>query len=199
MRNMHILVFSVCLQLVLALMALADSGPSDPRKKPTVEGKSNESPDSGCPELDHRCKEVTLAPLAQGVTVSLMRGGVRMSFGLEDFKKKAVERRDKKLVEWLGKNEGKDVNISLKKLPAGVRHEAVIFAAAALLEEGKAALYDTKKKRRAKRVIVQQWNWIGCAGGCRQAGREFRLSVPGRPFLRTTDIYEDGEPGTFKP
>lgn len=151
----------------------------------------------GCPKLDHRCKDVTLVPPEDDRLVSIMQGGVKMTFGLKDFIKTAKDRRDEKLVEWLGKKTAKEIQIPLDKMPTVVLHNAVVFAGATLLEKGRARLYDTKTKQKAARVIVQQWNWIGCRGGCRQAGREFRLAVPGQPFFRTTDIYEDGEPGTF--
>ena len=151
----------------------------------------------GCPKQDHLCQDVKLVPPKDGRLVSLMSGGVKMTFGLEDFKKAAKERRDQKLIEWLDKQTAKEIQIPLKKLPTAFLHSAVIFAAAKLLERGQARLYDTKKKQKAARVIVQQWDWVGCGGGCRQSGREFRLSVPGQPFFRTTDLYEDGEMGTF--
>ena len=151
----------------------------------------------GCPKLDRLCKDVTLVPPEDDRRVSIMQGGVKMTFGLQDFIKAAKERRDEKLVEWLEKKAAKEIQIPLNKMPSVFLHNAVIFAAAKLLEQGKAKLYDTKKKQKSTRVIVQQWDWIGCSGGCRQAGREFRLSVPGDTFFRTTDIYEDGEIGTF--
>ena len=151
----------------------------------------------GCPKLDHRCKDVTLVPPEDDRLVAIMSGGVKMTFGLEALKKAAKERRDQKLIEWLDKKTAKEIQIPLDKMPTVFLHNAAIFAAAKLLEQGKARLYDTKKKQKAVRVIVQQWNWVGCGGGCRQAGREFRLSVPGEAFFRTTDIYEDGEEGTF--
>ncbi len=151
----------------------------------------------GCPKLDPRCKEVTLVPPEDDRRVSIMQGGVKMTFGLKDFKKAARDRRDEKLIEWLDKRTAKEIQIPLNKLPTVFLHSAVVFAAATLLEKGRARLYDTKKKQKATRVIIQHWDWIGCGGACRQAGREFRLSVPGQPFFRTTDIYEDGEIGTF--
>jgi hypothetical protein len=151
----------------------------------------------GCPKLDHLCKDVKLVPPENGRLVAIMSGGVKMTFGLEAFKKAAKERRDEKLIEWLDKKTAKEIQIPLAKMPSAFLHNAVIFAAAKLLEQGKAQLYDTKKKQKATRVIVQQWDWIGCGGGCRQSGREFRLAVPGQPFFRTTDLYEDGEEGTF--
>ena len=151
----------------------------------------------GCPKLAHRCKDVKLVAPEDDRRVSIMQGGVKMTFGLKDFIETAKDRRDEKLIEWLGEKTAKEIQIPLNKMPTVFLHNAVIFAAAKLLEQGKAHLYDTKKKQNATRVIVQQWNWVGCRGGCRQAGREFRLAVPGEPFFRTTDIYEDGEEGTF--
>lgn len=151
----------------------------------------------GCPKEDHRCKDVTLVPPEDDRLVSIMQGGVKMTFGLKDFIKAAKDRRDEKLIEWLGKKTDKEIQIPLNKMPTVFLHNAVVFAAAALLEQGQARLYDPKTKQKATRVIVQRWSWIGCRGGCRQAGREFRLSVPGKPFFRTTDIFEDGEEGTF--
>ena len=151
----------------------------------------------GCPKQDHLCKDVKLVPPKDARLVSLMSGGVKMTFGLEDFKQAAKERRDDKLIEWLGKKTAKEIRIPLDKMPTAFLHNAVIYAAAKLLEQGKAQLFDTKKKQKSSRVIVQQWNWVGCGGGCRQSGREFRLAVPGQPFFRTTDLFEDGEEGTF--
>jgi hypothetical protein len=151
----------------------------------------------GCPKLDHLCKDVKLVPPKDGRLVSIMSGGVKMTFGLKDFKKAAKERRDEKLIEWLDKQTANEIQIPLNKMPSAFLHNAVIFAAAKLLEQGQARLYDTKKKQKAARVIVQQWDWIGCGGGCRQSGREFRLCIPGQPVFRTTDLYEDGEEGTF--
>jgi hypothetical protein len=151
----------------------------------------------GCPKLDHLCKDVKLVPPKDERRVAIMSGGVKMTFGLEAFKKAAEERRDEKLIEWLDKKTAKEIQIPLGKMPTAFLHNAVIYAAAKLLEQGKAQLYDTKKKQKATRVIVQQWNWVGCGGGCRQSGREFRLAVPGEPFFRTTDLFEDGEMGTF--
>jgi hypothetical protein len=151
----------------------------------------------GCPKQDHLCKDVKLVPPKDGRLVSIMSGSVKMTFGLEDFKKAAKERRDEKLIEWLDKRTGKEIEIPLGKKLSAFLHNAAIYAAAKLLEQGKAQLYDTKKKHKAARVIVQQWDWTGCGGSCRQAGREFRLSVPGQPFFRTTDLYEDLEEGTF--
>jgi hypothetical protein len=151
----------------------------------------------GCPKLDHLCKDVKLVPPKDGRLVSFMSGGVKMTFGLEDFKKAAKERRDEKLIEWLDKKTEKEIQIPLGKKFSAFLHNAAIYAAARLLEQGKARLYDTEKKQKATRVIVQQWDWVGCGGGCRQSGREFRLAIPGQPFFRTTDLYEDAEEGTF--
>jgi hypothetical protein len=147
----------------------------------------------GCPKLDPQCKDVKLVPPKDGRLVSIMSGDVKMTFGLEDFKKAAKERRDEKLIEWLDKKTGKEIKIPLGKTLSAFLHNAAIYTAAKLLEQGKAGLFDTKKKQKATRVIVQQWDWTGCGGACRQAGREFRLSVPGQPFFRTTDLFEDLE------
>ena len=38
---------------------------------------------------------------------------------------------------------------------------------------------------------------VSFGGGCRQSGREFRLEIPSKPFFRTTDLFEDGDEGTF--
>lgn len=151
----------------------------------------------GCPKLDRLCKDVKLVPPKDGRLVSIVSGGVKMTFGLEDFKKAAKERRDEKLIEWLDKKTEKEIQIPLGKLPTAFLHNAAIYAAAKLLEQGHARLFDTRKKQKAARVIVQQWDWVGCGGGCRQSGREFRLEIPSEPFFRTTDLYEDGEEGTF--
>jgi hypothetical protein len=147
----------------------------------------------GCPKLDHLCKDVKLVPPKDGRQVSIISGGVKMTFGLKAFKKAAKERRDEKLIEWLDKKTDKEIEIPLGKKLSAFLHNAAIYAAAKLLEQGKAQLYDTKNKQKATRVIVQQWDWTGCGGGCRQSGREFRLAVPGQPFFRTTDLYEDLE------
>jgi hypothetical protein len=151
----------------------------------------------GCPKLDPQCKEIKLVLPKGERLVAIMSGGVKMTFGLEDFKKAAKNRRDEKLIEWLNKKTGKEIQIPLGKKLSAFLHNAAIYAAAELLEQGKAGLFDTKKKQKATRVIVQQWDWVGCGGGCRQAGREFRLAIPGQPFFRTTDLFEDGEIDTF--
>jgi hypothetical protein len=151
----------------------------------------------GCPKLDPQCKDVKLVPPGDDRVVAIMSGGVKMTFGLKDFKQAARERRDEKLIEWLDKKTENEIQIPLDKMPTAFMHNAAIFAAAKLLEQGKARLFDTRKKQKAARVIVQQWDWTGCGGGCRQSGREFRLEIPSKPFFRTTDLYEDGEIGTF--
>ncbi|HOX45807.1 MAG TPA: hypothetical protein PK668_19560 [Myxococcota bacterium] len=153
--------------------------------------------EGGCPDKDPRCKEVSLVAPGDARRVVLEREGVRMTFGLSAFEEAAKARNDRDLIALLASRKGDEIRLEPDKMKDGWLANAVLFAAARLLEEGKAGLVVIATGQPATRVLVQQWDWIGCSGGCRQAGREFRLKIPGAPFLRLTDMFEDGEPGTF--
>jgi hypothetical protein len=151
----------------------------------------------GCPAEDPRCREVTLVAPDDSRLVSVEREGVEMTFGLKAFQEAASARRDKDLVELLQARTEAAIRLQPEDLKTTWLQQAALFAAARLLEEGRARVRVVKTGRPATRVLVQRWDWVGCSGGCRQAGREFRLGIPGEPFLRLTDLFEDGEPGTF--
>lgn len=178
------------LPLLVAMLLSLPSG---------AHGSDPEPAQALCPTRDPLCKEVRLvAPTEPGVVV-MRQGPVELVFGREAFLKAAKVRRRSKLAAWIEGHQTKQTRLDG---PAGPGPELIkesTFVAAGLLEAGRAKAVVAKTGRPVDRIVVQHWDWIGCSGGCRQAGREFRLTVPGKPFLKTTDLFEDGLPGAFNP
>lgn len=152
-------------------------------------------PVARCPDEDPLCKEVALEAPEEARVVVAQRGPATLVFGLEAFSDAAKARRGSQLATWLAGQKGHEIR--LVRAEAHLTKE-IDFVIAGLLEEGRAKVL-SKAGQPVERIVVQRWDWVGCGGGCRQAGREFRLVIPGKPFLKTTDLYEDGEPGTFYP
>jgi len=136
--------------------------------------------------------EIPLALPAEARAVRLRRGGVVMTFGLTAFLTAAKARRDDALVLLVEARGGDELWLQPEDMPDPVLHDAVLFAAARLLQEGKARVVEAEGGLPAPRVLLQAWTWEG--GGCRQAGRAFRLTPRGSAFLEVTDLFEDGAP-----
>ena len=156
---------------------------------------SADEPAARCPEKDPLCKEVSLKAPKDARVVVTKRGPATLIFGLDAFYKAAKARRVTALAAWLDAQKGHEIRLER----AGAKLEKdITFVVARLLEDGRAKVL-SRAGQPVERIIVQRWDWVGCSGGCRQAGREFRLTIPGKSFLRTTDLYEDGLPGAFDP
>jgi hypothetical protein len=149
-----------------------------------------EIPLGPCPaEQPDQCT-VVLTPPAEGRRVAWRTEGVTVSFGLAEFRAMAAERDEREVLEYLdGRPAGEDP-IRLDAEP-GPQTNRWPFVVAALLDQGKARVHDEAGNRDAESIVRETWDWVGCAGGCRQSGRRYRLQVPGEVFYSVTDLFED--------
>ncbi|MBI5502440.1 MAG: hypothetical protein HY907_19510 [Deltaproteobacteria bacterium] len=144
-------------------------------------------PEGPCPG-ESQCT-VTLHPPAAGRTVRYVAEAATITLGLDDVLAEARERRETELLEFLEARSGGEDPIPLNE--AALAGNRVPYVVAALLDDGKAAVREDRAGRDAETIVRETWDWIGCGGGCRQAGRQYRFAVPGEVFFRTTDLFED--------
>ena len=144
-------------------------------------------PGGPCPG-ESQCT-VTLRPPAGGRRATWAAEGATLTFAYDDALGLARERNERELVAFLeGRPAGEDPVPLNEAALAGNR---VSFVVAALLDEGQAAVRDDQGDRDVATIVRETWVWTGCSGGCRQAGRQYRIQVPGDVFFRTTDLFED--------
>jgi len=144
-------------------------------------------PGGPCPG-ESQCN-VTLRPPAGGRRATWAAEGATLTFAYDDVLGRARERNEDELVAFLeGRPAGEDPVPLNEAALAGNR---VSYVVAALLDEGKASVRDDRDGREVATIVRETWDWVGCGGGCRQAGRQYRFRVPGDVFFRTTDLFED--------
>jgi hypothetical protein len=116
--------------------------------------------------------------------------GVELRFGFDEFRAQAAERNEREVLEFL---DGRPADEETVRLDAEPRPQTNRwpFVVAALLDQGKARVHDEARNRDAESIVRETWDWIGCAGACRQSGRRYRLQVPGDAFFSVTDLFED--------
>ena len=156
-----------------------------------------EVPVGPCTDDPSQCT-VTLRAPAAGRMVIYRVEGVTLSFGFGDFLTLSRDRGEDELVAYLDGLPADQNPVRLGATP-GPPTNRWQFVVAELLDRGRARVHDEAGDRDVESIVRETWDWMGCGGGCRQSGRQYRLQVPGDVFYRVTDLYEDGEPGTFNP
>lgn len=144
-------------------------------------------PEGPCPG-ESQCT-VALHPPVAGRAVRYVAEGATITLALDDVLATARERSETELVEFLEARPAGEGPIPLNE--AALAGNRVPYVVAALLDEGKAAVRGDGTGGDAESIVRETWDWVGCGGGCRQAGRQYRLQVPGDVFFRTTDLFED--------
>jgi hypothetical protein len=140
---------------------------------------------------DSYCKVIRLQAPAEGRMVTLRAEGATLTFSFGDFLLAARERDEREVVAFLDGRPSGENPVPLAAATQFPAYNRVQFIAAALLEEGKARVRDHVEDRDVESIVWETWDWMGCGGGCRQSGREFRLRIPGDVFFRVTDEYDD--------
>lgn len=163
---------------------------------PAVSTASISKPARPCPKFPqppkwgHGSEQFTIAltPPAESRTVELRGTGALLSFGFSEFQRAAECLDQKHVVDYLRSRPRTEqvVNIS------GQEDRQFHVPVAALLDTGRAAVVAHGSDARAKTVVKSFWTWMGCSGGCRHMGREYRLSVPGDVFFQITDAIAHG-------
>lgn len=148
-------------------------------------------PDRPCPKFadppkwGHGSEQSTIAlsPPVESRTVELRGDGVLLSFGFREFLRAAECLNRRLVVDYLRSRPQSEqvVNISDQK------EAQFVVPAAALLDAGHAAVIAQGSGKRADTIVKSFWTWMGCGGGCRHMGREYRLSIPGDVFFQITD------------
>jgi hypothetical protein len=149
-----------------------------------------EIPLGPCPaEQPYQCTVPLTAPAA-GRRVALRTEGVELRFGFDEFRAQAAERNEREVLEFLDGRPTDEETVRLDAEP-GPQTNRWPFVVAALLDQGKARVHDEAGNRDAESIVRETWDWVGCAGSCRQSGRRYRLQVPGEVFYSVTDLFED--------
>ena len=116
-----------------------------------------------------------------------------MSFGFQEFLRAAECLNQKLVVDYLRSRPQsvQVVNISEQQ------DRQFVVPAAALLDLGHARVTAAGSSKPTKTIVKSFWTWMGCNGGCRHMGRDYRLKVPGYAFFEVTDAmaHARGWPG----
>ena len=149
-----------------------------------------EIPLGPCPaEQPSQCTVPLTAPTA-GRRVALRTEGVELRFGFDEFRAQAAERNEREVLEFLDGRPADEETVRLDTEPRPQTNRWP-FVVAALLDQGKVRVHDEAGGRDVDSIVRETWDWIGCGGGCRQSGRQYRLQVPGEVFFSVTDLFED--------
>jgi hypothetical protein len=145
--------------------------------------------DGGCARDDDACRNIVLDPIASERIVVFESEGVRMEFAFDDVRRVGAERGVAGLVTFLDARERAVVRLDHGEpsLPG----QQVPMVLAALLEEGRARVFDPASGEPVEHLVQEEWFWMGCGGRCRQSGRQWRLRIPGEVFFRVTDLFGD--------
>lgn len=148
------------------------------------------------PKWGHRSEQFTIALAApvEARKVELRGKGVLMTFGFAEFLRAAECLNQKLVVDYLRSRPPSEqvVNISEQQ------DRQFVVPAAALLDVGHAGVTAMGSGKPAKTIVKSFWTWMGCGGGCRHMGRDYRLGTPGYAFFEVTDAmaHARGWPGT---
>jgi hypothetical protein len=163
---------------------------------PSVSRESPAEAVARCPEFvpspgwGHSAEPLTIAltaPVEQRA-VELRSEGALLRFGFNEFLRAAECLNRPIVVNYLSSRPDSEqvVNISDQT------DAQFVAPAAALLDLGHATVTATSNGKRADTVVKSYWIWMGCGGGCRHMGREYRLSIPGEVFFQITDAMAHG-------
>ena len=179
--------------LLLSALACPRSGPPvtdpTPDPAPTVDAATAPVEEEATAEQPSQCT-VPLTPPAEGRRVALRTEGVELRFGFDEFRAQAAERNEREVLEFLHGRPADEETVRLDAEPRPPTNRWP-FVVAALLDQGKARVHDEAGERDVDSIVRETWDWVGCGGGCRQAGRQYRLQVPGEVFFSVTDLFED--------
>lgn len=146
------------------------------------------------PKWGHGSEDFTIALSApvESRKVELRGKGVLMTFGFDEFLRAAECLHQKLVVDYLSSRPKSEQVVSISEQ----RDRQFVVPAAALLDLGHADITATGGKP-AQTIVKSFWTWMGCNGGCRHMGRDYRLKVPGYPFFEVTDsmAHARGWPG----
>ena len=147
--------------------------------------------DGGCPRDGIGCRNIALEPFAAERVAVYVSNGVRMEFALEDVRNLCVRLNATSLRDALDAAPP-GAELRLDTTAAVVPGPHVEQVLAALLEEGRARVFDPDGGAPVDYLVQEDWVWTGCGGSCRQSGRQWRLRIPGEAFFRVTDLFLDG-------
>jgi len=136
------------------------------------------------PKWGHRSEDFTIALSSpvESRTVELRGKGVLMTFGYDEFLRAAECLNQKLVVSYLRSRPPTEQVVDISE-----QQERQFGApAAALLDLGHVGITATGSKR-AETIVKSFWTWMGCGGGCRHMGRDYRLRIPGYAFFEITD------------
>jgi hypothetical protein len=165
----------------------ATTGPVDASAPPeAIVTTVPEIPAGPCAEEPSQCT-VTLVSPAAGRTASSTAEGATLIFGFADVLDVSRQRKEQELVAFLEARPAGEDPVPLGEAPGN----RMPYVVAELLDAGKASVRDARTGDTVETIVRETWEWVGCGGGCRQSGRQYRIRVPGKVFFRTTDLFED--------
>ena len=147
--------------------------------------------EGGCQSCGTDCRDLTLTVPQAERWATYESAGVRMEFDLEDVRATAAELEYTEVSEWLEARAGAAGRVDLQRADRALGGQGVPFVIGELLQRGRARVVDPGSGEPVERLVQMEWFWMGCGGRCRQAGREWRLRVPGEVFFKTTDLFGD--------
>jgi len=133
---------------------------------------------------------ITLSPPVESRTVELRGEGVRMIFGFQEFLRAAECLNQKLVVDYLKSRPESEHVVDMSEQQG----QKLIVPAAALLDVGHARVVASASGKPAQTIVKSFWTWMGCGGGCRHIGRDYRLRIPGYPFFQITDSMAHRRP-----
>lgn len=169
---------------------------TSPSSAPAASVTPAPEPDPPCPEFEdrpkwgHGAEQVTilLSTPVEARTVELRATGALLTFGFREFLRAAECLKQKHVADYLRSRPRSEQVVNITD-----REDAqFLVPAAALIDAGRAGVVALGSGARAATVVKSFWTWMGCAGGCRHMGREYRLSVPGEVFFKITDAVAHG-------
>jgi hypothetical protein len=164
--------------------------PAAPEPPEAVITQVPEIPLGPCPAEEPSQCTVELHAPAAGRMVSFRTEGVTLRFGFDDFRATAAEHNEREVLEYLDGRPADENPVRLDREPRPQTNRWP-FVVAALLDAGQARVHDDGADRDVDSIVRETWDWVGCSGGCRQSGRQYRLQVPGAVFFNITDLFED--------
>ena len=111
-----------------------------------------------------------------------------MTFGFHEFLRATECLNQKAVVDYLRSRPQSEQGVTI---PEPHDHQFAVTMAA-LLDVGHASVTALNDGTRAQTIVKSFWTWMGCGGGCRHMGREYRQSIPGDVFLQITDATAHG-------
>lgn len=147
--------------------------------------------EGGCQDCGTDCRDIALTVPQAERWATYESEGVRMEFDLEDVRAICRESDEAEVLSWVEAHASRAPRLDLRAGEREIAGQRVAFVVAALLERGRARVVDPGSGEPVERLVQMEWFWMGCGGRCRQAGREWRLRVPGEVFFKTTDLFGD--------